>query len=561
VGNSPYSGISSNNGEWITSLIEDYNYVDGKHFNERKHWLQDDYVKFIRFGQYFVEKNGEGVLAYINNNSFLDNPTFRGLRWNLLNSFDTIYIIDLHGNSKKKDKAPDGSPDKNVFDIQQGVSINIFVKNGKVKKGGLAKVKHVGFSGSREYKYDILEKSNLRTLKFTNVNYESPYYFFMPKNYDAQGPYNSGFSLEELFPVNVTGIVTARDSVVIDFNKKTLHDRIKRFCDFELSDKEIRSWLFPGKKDGKYSAGDSRGWKLPEARKKIAKNDHNKFIKMIGYRPFDDRYIYYSPDMVDWGREKIMGNLLKPENIGIVYARQSTDENWTMIQLSRTMIDNRFHFSYKGIPMQSPLYLYPLDDERQTKSLKLERQPNVNKEIIVRIAESLKLKFTSEKDNSPNTFCPMDMLDYIYAVLHSPTYRKKYREFLRIDFPRVPYPSDKKMFWELVKLGGRLRSVHLFEDPISEKYITKYPEGGNNKVEGIEYDSKKVWINSNQYFDNVPKVAWDFYVGGYQPAQKWLKDRKGHRLTYDDIMHYQKIIVALFETDKIMQENDKISMQ
>jgi predicted helicase len=560
IGNPPYSGISSNNGEWISKLIEDYKYVDGIHFNERKHWLNDDYVKFLRYGQHFIEKNGSGVLAFINPHGFLDNPTFRGMRWHLLKTYDKIYTIDLHGNSKKKETAPDGSPDINVFDIQQGVSINIFVKKGKKKANELGEVLHYDLYGKRELKYDFLTDNSIRTIDFVKLKPEEPFYFFIQKNKEGLKEYNNGFKIDELFPLNVTGVVTARDSVVVDFNGQSLIDRMQRFTSGEFSDSEIRSWLFPNKKNGKYLAGDSRGWKLVEARKKIANNHHQEFIKNFDYRPFDTRKIYYSSDMVDWGREKYMYNIITGDNLNLITARQSTDTNWSLVQITENMIDNRFHFSYKGIPSQFPLYLYSVSDGQQTIDQSAERKPNLKAEIVNQIAENLGLTFTNEKETTENTFAPIDILDYIYAVLHSPTYREKYKEFLKIDFPRVPYPKDQATFWQLVKLGGEIRQIHLLESPTVEQYITQYPIDGDNVVGKPKYKDGKVYINDKQYFDNVPQVAWEFYIGGYQPAQKWLKDRKDRKLEFDDILHYQKIIVALTETDRLMREIDKIEI-
>jgi predicted helicase len=562
IGNPPYSGISSNNGKWISDLIEDYKYVDGVHFNERKHWLNDDYVKFLRYGQHFIEKNGSGVLAFINPHGFLDNPTFRGMRWHLLKTYDKIYTIDLHGNSKKKETAPDGSADINVFDIQQGVSINIFIKTGKKKSNELGKIFHFDLYGKRELKYDFLSTNTLNDVEFKELNPEAPYFFFIQKNRDGLKEYQSGFGIHELFPINVTGVVTARDSVVIDISEKDLLNRVERFTNQDYSDAEIRSWLFPNKKDGKYLAGDSRGWKLDTAREKIFHNNHQEFIKQIDYRPFDTRKIYYSPDMVDWGREKYMYNIIKGDNLNLIAARQSTDENWNLIQVTENMIDNRFHFSYKGIPSQFPLYLYPETNGQQTIEQKIERKPNLNTEIIKQITDKLGLAFVPEKneDTELDEVAPIDILDYIYAVLHSPTYREKYKEFLKIDFPRIPYPKDKDIFLQLVKLGGEIRQIHLLESPIVEQYITQYPIDGDNEVGKPKYKDSKVFINDTQYFDNVPQVAWEFYIGGYQPAQKWLKDRKERTLEFDDILHYQKIIVALSETDRIMKEIDKIEI-
>jgi predicted helicase len=252
-----------------------------------------------------------------------------------------------------------------------------------------------------------------------------------------------------------------------------------------------------------------------------------------------------------------MQHFLKGNNLGLVVGRQSTDDYWNNVQISSALIDNRFHFSYKGISSIFPLYLYP---EAKDLFSAQTRTPNLNPDILRQITEGVGLKFTNEKENTDGTFAPIDVLDYIYAVLHSPTYRETYKEFLKIDFPRVPYPKDADTFWQLVQLGGALRQIHLLESPVVEKYITQYPEDGSNVVIKPVYQDGKVYINESQYFNNVPEVAWNFYIGGYQPAQKWLKDRKERTLEFEDILHYQKIIVALFETDRIMKEIDVVGI-
>jgi predicted helicase len=558
LGNPPYSGISSNMGEWISNLIEDYKYVDGEHFGERKHWLHDDYVKFIRYGELFIERNNEGVLAFICNNSFLDNPTFRGMRWHLLNTFDKIYIIDLHGSSKKKEVSPDGSPDKNVFDIQQGVSINIFMKKDKKTSKELATIYYTELFGKRDVKNQFLMESNLSNIKLNVLKYKSPYYFFVNKNVSGQETYDSGFQINKLFNINVTGIITARDKVVIDFDTDNLCQRMERISDSNYNDSELRALLFPDKQDGKYLAGDSRGWKLAEARFNIKNNIHSEWIKNIDYRPFDTRKIYYSPDMVDWGRENVMHHFLKGKNLGLMTCRQIAINKWEHVGITKLIADDsRVSNRSRERGYIFPLYLYSNDDQ-QTLDNKAGRTPNLNSDIVKEIEEKLGLTFTNEKEETEGTFAPIDILDYIYAVLHSPSYREKFKEFLKIDFPRIPYPKDKDTFWQLVKLGGQLREIHLLESPVVEQRITDYPVGGDNEVGKIKYKDNQVWINDEQYFDKVTQTAWEFYIGGYQPAQKWLKDRKGRKLSFDDIMHYQKIIVALSETDRLMKEIDKI---
>ena len=554
LGNPPYSGISSNNGEWITRLIDDYKYVNGKGINERKHWLNDDYVKFIRLGQYYVDRNDEGILAYINNHSFIDNPTFRGMRWNLLHSFDKIYIIDLHGNSKKKETAPDGSKDENVFDIQQGVSINIFVKTGRKAKGALAEVYHADVYGRRQAKYDYLLANDIRSIAFEKVTPTAPFYFLMPKDETGREEYSRGFSINELMPVSVTGVVTARDSLVIDTNKEALISRIKHFSDDEYSDDEIRKEFFPNKKQGKYLAGDSRGWSLSKARIIIKNFNHEEKVQSILYRPFDAQYIYYTSEMVDWGREKIFCNFIETDNIGLVIARQAITNNWSHVLATKDIVDNRIFYSNKGISICCPLYIYDQQSERT---------PNIDTDIVKKIAKAAHLEFEAERSGDKDKFAPIDLIDYIYAILHSPAYREKYNEFLKVDFPRVPYPKGAEQFRRMSAIGSELRRIHLMEHPALSELITQYPITGNNTVEKIRWEllpdggTGRIWINAEQYFDNVPITAWEFYIGGYQPAQKWLKDRIGKMLSYDNIMHYQRIIKVLIMTDALMAEIDK----
>jgi predicted helicase len=484
------------------------------------------------------------------------------MRWHLLKTYDKNYAVDLHGNSKKKETAPDGSADVNVFDIMQGVSINIFVKTGKKKANELGKVFHFDLYGKREMKYDFLSDSSLKSVYFQELKPEKPFLFFVPKNNKGSKEYEKGFRVDELFSVNVTGVVTARDSFVIDFEKPILKKRMEEFSDTNFTDDSIRRKFFGNKKEGKYLAGDSRGWKMVEARKTIQNFNHNDIIQKIAYRLFDDRYIYYHSSMVDWGREKFMYHFINKDNVGIDLCRQLVTDDYSHIFITNKIVDDSFVSNKsreRGYVF--PLYLYPENKGQQTIGQSSTRIPNLNSEIVEQLKEKLGLTFTTEKETTKNTFAPIDILDYIYAVLHSPTYREKYKEFLKIDFPRVPFPKDKVIFWQLAKFGAEIRQIHLLESPTVEKYITQYPEDGNNVVVKTKYENGKVYINDTQYFDNVPQIAWDFYIGGYQPAQKWLKDRKERTLEFDDILHYQKIIVALTETDRLMNEINKIVIE
>ena len=553
MGNPPYSGISSNNGEWIQSLIEDYKYVDGEHFKERKHWLNDDYVKFMRFGQHFIDKNGSGVLAYINPHGFLDNPTFRGMRWHLMQSFDKIYTIDLHGNSKKKETALDGSVDQNVFDIMQGVSINLFVKTGKKKEKELGKVFHYDLFGKRDLKYDFLSENSLKAIEFEELLPDNPNYLFVKHNNEERGAFEEGFRFDELFSKNVTGIVTMGDGFIVEENKENLKNRIENFIDNDCSEIELNSQFGLGKNYSKW---------IIENKGNI-KYDNEKLVK-YSYRPFDDRFTYFDNKLLWRWRIDVMQHFVNKENLGLIIGRQGQvvgSMPWNLAFITNTITD--FNMYYRGGGMLFPLYLYPEKTDQHSLLDEVVRTPNLNMEIVNQIAEQLGLYFSPEEFDGTTTvetnqFTPLNILDYIYAVLHSPNYREKYKEFLKIDFPRVPYPKNQKTFFDLVDLGSQLRQIHLLESEVTEKYITQYPEDGDNIVIKPTYKDGNVYINPTQYFANVPEVAWNFYIGGYQPAQKWLKDRKDRELSYEDILHYQKIIVALSETDRIMGEIDNL---
>ncbi|MCG8808778.1 N-6 DNA methylase [Tenacibaculum finnmarkense] len=565
IGNPPYSGVSSNNGKWISDLIEDYKYVDGVHINERKHWLNDDYVKFMRFGQHFIEKNESGVLAFINPHGFLDNPTFRGMRWNLLKTYDKIYTIDLHGNSTKKETCPDGSPDQNVFDIMQGVAITFLIKTGNKKAHELGKVFHYDLFGKRNVKYDFLTKNSLNTVKFRQLNPEKPFLLFVNRSKKGIKEYENSIALNQLFTLNSVGMVSARDKFCIDDSQDNLKERINEFANPDIPELTIIN---------KFGIKNTSTFNLTKSRNNIFKEKKlDEYYKRTTYRPFDNRWIFYNNDVVQRPIMKIMKHFHNNSNLGLIIGRQGQvvgNMPWNLSFITNSMTD--FNLYYRGGGTVCPLYLYPEKkdiDFSEDKKGEITRVPNLDKKIINKIAKKLGLKFTNEKEETAKTFAPIDVLDYIYAVLHSPNYRETYKEFLKIDFPRVPFPKDEKTFWDLVKLGGEIRQIHLLESPIVEDAITQYLGDGDNIItrkltktdigyQAVTDTHGKVWINDINYFDNVPLVAWEFYIGGYQPAQKWLKDRKGRELDYEDIFHYNKIIVALTQTDKIMKEIDLI---
>ena len=524
IGNPPYSGVSSNETDYANSLVERYKVEPGgfQKLQERKHWLNDDYVKFIAFAESMIEKNGEGIMAMITNHGYIDNPTFRGMRWHLAKTFDKIYILDLHGNAKKKEISPDGSKDENVFDIQQGVAIIIGIKTDKKKVDKLATVYHANLFGKRSFKF--AELANEPTWK--EVNLDEKMLYFVGKNMVGREEYDEGFSAVELFPKNTTGIVTGIDKLSIFYTKDEL-------------EKMTKSILNSDNPYTEFNIKDGRKYKKEERLGELRNASENQ-PERISYRPFDTRYMHYTEKSECWinsPRSDVMKHFVGRENIGLMLCRQQKIKGFQHILVHRDIVESSYVSNKTSeIGSSFPLYLYTEDGSKV---------PNLKQEIVDEI-EKIVGKVSSE-----------DVFDYIYAVLYSPSYREKYKEFLKIDFPRVPYPKDAKQFKALVALGKELRELHLLESPKVNQFITTYPVAGSGTIEKLIYKDGKVFINKEQYFGNVPESAWNFYIGGYLPAQKWLKDRKGRTLTNADIEHYQKIIVAMVETGRIMQEIDK----
>jgi hypothetical protein len=520
VGNPPYSVSSSNKNDWILDLMKAYK----TDLNERNiQPLSDDYLKFIRLSEHFIEKNKSGIVAMITNNSFLDGIIHRQMRKHLLQTFDRIYILNLHGNSKKKEKASDGGKDENVFDIQQGVSINIFIRKNKDKQG-LGTVHYAELFGMRNYKFEVLDKSEIDTIKWQKLDSPNPYYFFVQKDFHQEEEYKKGFQINELFNVNSVGIVTSRDSFLINDKKDVLEKRYEDILNMSISNDEF---------ENKYKL-KTKYFNPITARSKSQKNGNAKIIKCF-YRPFDTRYILFDEDFIERNRSAVMKNMILGTNLALVCSKQSTRNSIDNIQVVDSVIELKFN-SHDRNSNIFPLYLYSEDGSHT---------PNFKKDVV------------NEIEKRVGKVSPEDILDYIYAILHSPSYREKYKEFLKIDFPRVPYPKDKKSFDKLVAFGTELRLLHLFESPRVNKFITTYSITGSDIIEKILYKDGDVFINNDQYFGGIPESIWNFYIGGYQPAQKWLKDRKGQTLTNEDIEHYQKMIVSLIETGKIMKMIDE----
>ena len=571
-GNPPYSGHSQNKDSWISQKIKDYLFIDGKPLGERNSkWLQDDYVKFIRFAQDKIDEVDEGIVGIITNHSFLDNPTFRGMRRSLMKSFDRLYFIDLHGNVKKKEKTPDGNKDENIFDIQQGVAISIFVKKKGIKKG----IYHADFWGLRKEKYKKSLESSLKTIEWKELKPRKPFYLFKYQDTEFLEKYEKGFSVKDIFIKNSVGVVTGKDKKFIHFHKENLRKN------FQYKDDNFKE----------------------------------KYLKQITYRPFDDRHIYYDTEQIERSRTEIMQHIIMGENIGLISIRRSRiSKIWNFAFISEHIISGATAISSLDINYFYPLYLYEktfLDFKeieakkrlRQIKRiynkvskeytrLKIMKENNQIQEFFVEEKRALKeetrtlldvqktlleKKFEFEKIENFNInfrkfindlynkkFSPEEILGYIYAILYSKTYRKKYADFLKMDFPKIIFTKNQEIFQKLSKLGSELIRFHLLNKiPDARIYnnLGKFLGSADNVVIKVNFVKKKefsrLYINKEQYFDNVPKEVFEFYIGGYQVLSKYLKDRKNKTLSLQEIENVEDIVKVLQFTIKQMKKIEK----
>jgi predicted helicase/very-short-patch-repair endonuclease len=699
LGNPPYSGHSANQGEWISDKIEDYKMVDGKPLGEKNpKWLQDDYVKFIRFAQWKIDSIGEGVLGFITNHSYLDNPTFRGMRQSLMNSFDEIHILDLHGNSLKKEKAPDGSKDENVFDIQQGVAIAILIKN--KKRSGSKIIKHFELWGEREDKYKYLKMHDIKQGHWHALTPNSPSYWFVPRDEQLNDSYQKFLGIPQIFPVNSVGIVTARDHLAIQWTARDIWTTVTNFASMD-----------PELARAAYELGaDVRDWKVSMAQKDLEVSGPNKKnIVPILYRPFDVRFTYYTGKSRGFHcmpRGDVMRHMLQP-NLALCVGRAGqvvgVDHDWNIVFCSDSIED--LNLFYRGGNVNFPLYLYqdskkgdlfanhshgkrtpniapkliaalnaayfpsppsplpqgeglgvraktgarvykrklpeyllnlcrefrknPTETEtmlweclrdRRLYGYKFRRQHPIGRYIADFYCHELKLIIEvdggihNKKDQKlydearqedleargyqvvrlatdevkrdlpgalgriiPSPASPLpqgegsgaranhgvrveDIFKYIYAILYSPAYRKKYAEFLKTDFPRVPFTNNYELFLALSAKGRQLVDLHLLKSDPSANLVAKCEGKGSLKVEKVSYDARqrRIYINPDKWFEKVESEVWDYHIGGYQVANKWLKDRKGRTLSSEEVATYCKTITAISRTVEIQLSLDEL---
>lgn len=569
MGNPPYNEKSANTGEWIMNLMDDYKQEPGmsrilvsrskrtgkiKYKNTLKganpKGINNDYCKFIRLGQNFVERTNEGVLAYITANTYLDSRLFRGMRYELLKSFDKIYILNLHGSTMRKEST-DEITDQCVFDIRQGVAIIILVKHNTSSSQELAKVYYKDIYGKRSFKLDYLKNHSLQDIDFTELTLDAPLYTFRIIDPQIKAHYDEGFKIDTLMPQKVQGFKSDKDPIAIQYKKNEI-ERIVEEMRSEKTEEQLRS---------DFGFSDSRDWKLESARQLVKINQQwEKYYTLVQYRPFDLRWTYLHKAIVTYPRPLIQKSIFNKKNTVLCLGQQGNvigDDEWSLIYCSNLPTD--LNVVPRGGAYLFPMFIY---DEMGLCI------PNFSYEIIKLIEQytGLQLQEVEAVERVEGGFLAIDLIDYIYAVLHSTTYRDTYHDFLQNDFPTIPYPISSEYFFSMAELGKSLREIHQLEGITQKDFITTYPVAAqkDNNIARIRKHEEtcegigRVWINKEQYFDGVPTEAWEMVIAGYKTLDKWLKDRKDKHLTGEEILQFQKIVVALCKTIEIQEKIDRI---
>jgi predicted helicase len=559
IGNPPYAGHSANVNEWIRSLVEDYRYIENVRLNlAQGKWLQNDYVKFIRFGEWKINKTGYGILAFITDHSYLDGDTFPGMRYHLMKTFDKIMIINLHGNTRKREKCPDGSIDENVFDIEQGTSIIICVKNNQKdsSKNELSKILYFDCWGNRPDKYEFLNKNQLSTINFKKLNPKKPNYFFIPRKDEFSDEFYDFPSIVEILSPNMDpapGFLTTHDDFAISFSIEELKEKINVLLSTD-NEEEARE---------NFRLCRQNQWNYKKAKGELKNYQWDKEIIKCLYRPFDYRYTVYNPNILVHRRERISNHLRKEDNIAIATTRMTKGESFQhafatnkiteVILLSSKTSNNAFIF---------PLYkINPLNTKNKTTFL--------NTEIIKNISSNLSLKFLENGHGDIiDTIGPEDIMSYIYAILYSRGYQNRYKSELEKEFPHIPLSKNRSLFTSLTKKGNELIDLHLMNKSPSNRLDINFVGEGDNTVEKIPspnkdlekigYNNYELPINQTQKFIGIPDNVWNFKIGGYKVIHKWLNYRKNRKLSQEDLNHVKKIILILNRTIEIMDEIEEI---
>lgn len=576
LGNPPFSGISQNDSPWMEGLLKGqpgdgsgavgYYHVDGQPLGERKVWLQDDYVKFLRYAHWHIERAGCGLIGFVTNHGYLDNVSFRGMRQRLIDFFSRITIVDLHGNRKKRETTPEGGVDESVFPIEQGVAIGLFRRTPGAERG---EVWHRDVWGTREQKTRLLNQgSDLDDGQ--RISPQSPHYLLRPQGIGGCDVYDQALSLPDAMPVNSTAAVTARDGFVVAFNETELLERMCLFRDLSIPSREIRQRFFTNSRSKKYLPGDTRGWKLDEARRVMAVDTQwNQHLRSCLYRPFDRRVIYWADGMIDWPRLDVMQYMTRAKNLALVTRRQMVPRqpcNFFWVSDS-IVIDGVIRSDNRGSESLFPLYL---PDAAGENAAQMPDTVSVNfaAEFLELVQHATGLRWDpSAPIGSDQYFGPLELFAYIYGLFHAPTYRHRYADWLGVEFPRVVLPSTSKLFRHLSRLGRRLIDLHngLAVDenstlPLSEEGESPYGDGHESVVVGPaypKYEEGRVLIDEDSSFDGVSRAVWEFQVGSHQVCRKWLRDRRGRELAPEELSCFRQVLAAVRETQCCMRLIDQ----
>ena len=560
LGNPPYKGQSANPSRTpdgkptpIGKLIEDYNKVGGASLGEaNSKWLQDDYVKFIRAAQDRIERTGSGVVAFITNHQFLDAVTFRGMRSSLMETFDELYFLNLHGNLRTGSPSANGGRDENVFDIQAGVCVSFMVK--LLQSTGRCRVHYAEVQGSRRHKFNTLKESSWTTSEWRGLKAVAPSFWFVPRTTSHEAEYQRGFSLRTVFPIQSSGIATARDDLVVNFTLDECRARLERFRDLEAEQARAEFNL----------RRDTRDWQVRKAQADLkAHRETPHLFQRYLYRPFDWRYTAYtgqSRGIQCMPRKQVMQHLQagnQVANLGLLFCRQMSQATggWRLVGVTDGLADLAvLSAKTREVTTVAPLYtvrgtsLYCKENGGEEDPATL--VPNLDADFIEELEARLGMTFHSQGSSDGKTsFGPEHCLNYIYGVLYSSAYRERYEHLLRSDYPMLPWPGNAEVFLALAATGGELIRLHLLNPSVLTGPKPTYPVRGSNRVDAgyPEYDpaTQRVHINEQQYFAGVSPLAWEMEIGSHQPLRKWLQDRRDRVLTYAELQHYPMVAQAL----------------
>ncbi|EAQ78726.1 type ISP restriction/modification enzyme [Blastopirellula marina] len=547
VGNPPYSAAAALHGEWIKSLMtgsgdpsRNYYQVAGEPLREKKLWLHDDYVQFFRLAQRHLDRSGVGILAFLTNHGYLDNPTFRGMRWELLRGFDQIHLVDLHGNVKKREKSETEPADENLFAIEQGVAIGLFTKTSASSE--LATVRRGDLWGTRPTKLARLAGEPLEEIAADELTPSAPYYFFMARDQTRTREYERGLPILELFAKYASAVVTARDKIVIDTDRESLLERIGQFRDVQLTDDEIRVHYFARSRGAKYPAGETRSWKLAAARDSLRADEHwRERPQRALYRPFDYRWIYWTPEMIDWPRREIMGALNETGTIALIVRRQMPTGQ---------------ECNYFGVTDAITLDGVLRSDNRGNESilpLAIAAKNNLRHELLEVHLQRWQAVWSDVPTGPKRAIAPQCVAALLYALFHATSYRERYADQLRIEYPRLFFPQTWSLAQQLTRLGQRLIDAHLLRGKSLCEEDTAHYEIGRGFP---KYIDGQIFVSKDQVIAEVSLDVWKARFGVHQVLEKWLKDRRGQRLSSADAATYRQIIAAVKLTIQTRREID-----